>query len=57
MNSVGFNLGLMVGPLISDGLSDSIGYYHMNVALGKLQYSIVHGDLANICGSGRVLGN
>ncbi|OBT64559.1 hypothetical protein VE03_06297 [Pseudogymnoascus sp. 23342-1-I1] len=31
MNSVGFNLGLMFGPLLSTFLSEAIGYYYMNL--------------------------
>lgn len=37
MNSVGFDVGLMLGPLLSGVLSESIGYYYMNITIGKLQ--------------------
>ncbi|KAJ5172998.1 hypothetical protein N7492_005591, partial [Penicillium capsulatum] len=35
MNSVTFNTGLMLGPLISGTLSSVIGYFYMSVAQGK----------------------
>ena len=36
MNSLIFNAGLTIGPIVSGGLTDSVGYGNMNIALAAL---------------------
>lgn len=36
MNEISFNLGLLLGPLATSSLSESVGYYYANLVLGKL---------------------
>jgi hypothetical protein len=35
MTEVSFNVGMMMGPLISGSLSEAFGFYYMNCTLGK----------------------
>lgn len=55
INSIGFNIGLMVGPLISGFLYQAFGYHYVGVTLGKYFTSIttvisaVDGRLAVLC--------
>jgi MFS family permease len=34
LSNISFTMGLLVGPLLSGSLTDSFGYYYMNLALG-----------------------
>ncbi|KAL4925683.1 MFS transporter [Aspergillus undulatus] len=40
INEVGFNLGLILGPLVSGSLSELIGYFYMNTALGEFKVEL-----------------
>lgn len=33
--SISFNLGLMLGPFVIGWLFEKVGYYYMNIALGR----------------------
>lgn len=33
--SIAFNVGLMLGPVVTGFLFESAGYYYMNIALGR----------------------
>lgn len=33
--SISFNVGLMLGPVVTGFLFESAGYYYMNIALGR----------------------
>lgn len=35
MIDIAFSVGTMLGPLISGGLVEKVGYFWMNLALGK----------------------
>ena len=39
MMEVSFNLGLLIGPLVSGGLSETRGYYYMNCVMCKSSVS------------------
>jgi hypothetical protein len=38
MIEIAFNLGLIIGPLLSGTVVQVIGFYYMNCILGEFQY-------------------
>ncbi|KAK5991483.1 putative MFS-type transporter C18.02-like protein [Cladobotryum mycophilum] len=35
LSNLSFSTGLLIGPLLSGALADTVGYYYMNIVLGK----------------------
>lgn len=36
LTNTAWNLGMLVGPLVSGFLTEKVGYYYMNLCLGEL---------------------
>lgn len=36
MMELAFSVGMLIGPLVSGGLSETLGYYYMNCVMCKL---------------------